>query len=178
MDLLCLPQHQAGSLVHEPKGICVTLTMDLTAGSQWTSQQEPEPHIKYQCIVTACLIHAAGVPAPRQSHSDSNRNLVLDRKEKRLVTETRGTRQLLQNSLYLIYVFITPNFHPKVLRNCLKPFKLLKGLFLSKISLQKSNFSYPFFIIIEANTVDASFCQFMVHSFVNSNRFLLITLWS
>lgn len=136
MDLLSLPQHQVESLVHEPKGICVTLTMDLTANSQQTSQQEPEPHIKYQSIVTACLIHAAGVPAPWQSHSHSNRNLVLDRKEKRLVTETRGTRQLLQNSLYLIYVFMSPNLHPKVLKNCLKPLKLLVSLFLSKISLK------------------------------------------
>lgn len=176
MDLLSLPQHQAESLVPEPKGICVTLTMDLTADSQWTSQQEPEPHIKHESIVTACLIHAAGVPAPWQSHSHSNRNFVLERKEKCLVTETRGARQRLQNSLHLIYVFMPPNFHPKVLKNCIKPFKLLISLFLSKISLQKSHFSYHFLIIIEVNPVDAVFCQFMVqHSLVNSNHFLLTT---
>lgn len=180
VDLLSLLQHQAERLVHEPKGICVTLTMDLTADSQWTSQQEPEPFIKHQSIVTACLIDAAGVPAPRQSQSHFSRSLVLDRKEKRLVTETRGTCQLLQNSLDLIYVFMPPNFHySEVLKNCLKTFKLLIGLFLSKISLQKTHFSYHFFITIEANNVDASFCQFMVqHSLVNSNHFLLTTLWS
>lgn len=179
VDLLSLLQHQAESLVLEPKGICVTLTMDLTADSRWTSQQEPEPRIKYQSIVTACLIHAAGVPAPWQSQSHSSRSLVLDRKEKRLVTENRGTCQLLRNSLDLIYVFMPPNFHSEVLKNCFKTFKLLIGLFLSKISLQKTDFSYHFLIIREANIVDASSCQFVVqHSFVNSNHFLLTTLSS
>lgn len=178
VDLLSLSQHQAESLVHEPKGICVTLTTDLTADPQWTSQQGPEPHIKYQSIVTACLIHAAGVPAPWQSHSHSNRNLVLERKEKRLVTETRGTLSCFKIP-NIWSVLMPPNFHPEVLKNGLKPFKLLIGFFLSKIFLQKSHFFHHFLIIIEANTVDASFCQFMVqHSLVNPNHFLLTTLWS
>lgn len=91
------------------------------AVSWWTLQQKPQSHVKVLSIDIACPILAAGLPTPWWSHSHPNEDLPLDRWEKCLVTKTRGMGQLLQNSPYVICLYVHPNFVPRILPNFTKP---------------------------------------------------------